>query len=289
MSTNTTIQMPKIMYGCAWKKEKTAGLVVQAVREGFRGIDTACQPKHYFEKGVGDALAQLYADGTVTRDQIFLQTKFTSLNGQDRDQPLPYNPAAPLADQVHQSFETSMVNLRTDYVDSLVLHGPLETHAKTLQVWRAMEQLHQAGKARRLGVSNMYSLPAFRRLFNDATIPPSILQNRFYADTNYDAELRQFCRDHDVQYQSFWTLTANPELIRGPVVATIAARLGKTNEQVWYRFVMALGIVPLSGTTNAAHMADDVGVDSIQLTKDDIAQLAHLIHEDAATVVEVVQ
>ncbi|KAH9120148.1 hypothetical protein AeMF1_007540 [Aphanomyces euteiches] len=276
----TKIEMPKIMYGCAWKKERTAGLVIQAVQAGFRGIDTACQPKHYFEKGVGDALAKLYADGVVTRDQIFLQTKFTSLNGQDRNQPLPYDPSASLHDQVHQSFATSMINLQTDYVDSLVLHGPLNTHERTMQVWRAMEELHRDGKARRIGVSNMYDPEAFIRLYHEAAIPPSVLQNRFYGELSYDTELRRFCRAHGVQYQSFWTLTGNPQLVHGPDVTAIATRLGKTNEQVWYRFVMALGIVPLSGTTNVQHMTDDLAVENIALTKDDLARLATLIRDE---------
>ncbi|RHY84962.1 hypothetical protein DYB37_004071 [Aphanomyces astaci] len=268
------------MYGTAWKKERTAELVVQAVQAGFRGIDTACQPKHYFEQGVGDALAQLYASGTVTRDQIFLQTKFTSLNGQDVKQPLPYDSTAPLGEQVHQSFATSMGNLQTTYVDSLVLHGPLSTHEQTMEVWRAMEQLHRDGKARRIGISNMYSPQAFSRLFHEASVPPSVLQNRFYADTGYDTELRQFCREHNVQYQSFWTLTGNPKLVHGPQVAAIAARVGATHEQVWYRFVMALGIVPLSGTTSKQHMAEDVAVELVSLTKDDVTTLARLIGDE---------
>src|SRR3990167_6136754 len=76
------IRMPKIIYGTAWKKERTASLVVKAVKYGFRGIDTACQPKHYFEPGVGQALKELETVG-IARDQIFLQTKFTPITSQD--------------------------------------------------------------------------------------------------------------------------------------------------------------------------------------------------------------
>ncbi|ETV90339.1 hypothetical protein H310_14864 [Aphanomyces invadans] len=275
-----TVPMPKIMYGTAWKKERTAELVIQAVEAGFRGIDTACQPKHYFEKGVGDALAQLYASGIVTRDQIFLQTKFTSLNGQDTNQPLPYDPNVSLGEQVHQSFLTSMRNLQTNYVDSLVLHGPLSTHEKTMEVWRAMEQLYHDGKARRIGISNMYSPDDFIRLFHAATVAPSVLQNRFYGETGHDTQLRQFCRENNVQYQSFWTLTGNSRQVRSGEVSAIATRLGVTPEQVWYRFVMALGIVPLSGTTSKHHMVEDLAVEHLSLSKEDVATLARLIGDD---------
>ena len=85
--TNARVRMPRMIYGTAWKKERTKELVLLAVRQGFRGIDTACQPKHYREDLVGDALAQLYAEGTVRREDLFLQTKFTLPGGHDERAP----------------------------------------------------------------------------------------------------------------------------------------------------------------------------------------------------------
>ena len=81
-----------MIYGTAWKQERTAGLTELAVRTGFRAIDTANQRKHYFEAQVGEALQKLYADGAVTRDELSLQTKFTYRRGQDTR--LPYDPMA---------------------------------------------------------------------------------------------------------------------------------------------------------------------------------------------------
>src|ERR1700723_2589668 len=95
------IRIPRIIYGTAWKKADTAGLVRLAIQSGFRGIDTACQPKHYDEAGVGAGVA----DGTksgLTRRDLYLQTKFTSVSGQDPKR-VPYDPMAPLPDQVAQS------------------------------------------------------------------------------------------------------------------------------------------------------------------------------------------
>jgi len=76
--------MPQLIYGTAWKKERTEALVTQALRAGFRGIDTACQPKHYHEPGVGAALAASLRGG-LTREQIYLQTKFTRCRGRIRN------------------------------------------------------------------------------------------------------------------------------------------------------------------------------------------------------------
>ncbi|HEX4938173.1 MAG TPA: aldo/keto reductase, partial [Candidatus Kapabacteria bacterium] len=150
------VAVPRILYGTAWKKERTTALVLQAFRAGFRGIDTACQPKHYDEAGVGGALRQLQTQG-IRRGDYYLQTKFTPLSGQDPER-VPYDPSAPLADQVAQSFAASCRNLHTDQLDGLILHSPLPTAAQTLTAWRAMEQIQQQGGTRQLGISNCYDL-----------------------------------------------------------------------------------------------------------------------------------
>jgi diketogulonate reductase-like aldo/keto reductase len=79
MSSFSPSQKPNILYGTAWKKERTAELVELAIKTGFRAIDTACQPRHYNEKGVGDAVKKLIDEGVITRKDIFLQTKYTPI------------------------------------------------------------------------------------------------------------------------------------------------------------------------------------------------------------------
>lgn len=207
------MSMPRFMYGTAWKKERTKELVELAVRTGFRGIDTACQPKHYHEPGVGDALQSLYSQGIISRSGVFLQTKFTSLNGQDPNR-IPYDKDAPLSQQVHQSFNISCTNLRSEYIDSLVLHSPMAQFAETLTVWRAFEEIHAQGRVRQLGISNCYSLNTLKQLYSEAVVKPTVLQNRFYAESGYDEEVRQFCKENGIAYQSFWTLTANPHILK---------------------------------------------------------------------------
>ena len=125
--------IPPFLYGTAWKKDRTEELVILAVKSGFRGIDTACQPKHYYEPGVGDALEKLYSAGVVERSDIFLQTKYTPYDGQDPNN-VPYDKNAEFADQVMQSYRKSLSNLKTNYLDSLVLHSPLNKIENTIEV-----------------------------------------------------------------------------------------------------------------------------------------------------------
>ena len=88
------------------------------------GIDTACQPRHYNEPGVGLAVKKLIDEGFIKRSDLFLQTKYTPIGGQDPNN-IPYDPSQPIEIQVEQSFQKSLSNLHTDYLDSLILHSPL--------------------------------------------------------------------------------------------------------------------------------------------------------------------
>ena len=111
---------PEFLYGTAWKEDRTAALTELALRAGFRGIDTANQRRHYFEAAVGEGIAAASRAGIARRADLFIQTKFTYLPGQDHR--LPYDPRADVETQVRQSFESSLEHLGTTYLDSYVLH-----------------------------------------------------------------------------------------------------------------------------------------------------------------------
>lgn len=173
--------MQKLIYGTAWKKEQTTVLVKQAILCGFRGIDTACQPRHYREDLVGGALLELYDMG-IKREELFLQTKFTPVGGQDMAT-IPYDPNQTVDKQILESFEVTKKNLKSDYVDSYLLHSPLFPYANLLSAWQTMESLHDKKEAKRLGISNCYELPLLQKLYADARVKPSVVQNRFYAES----------------------------------------------------------------------------------------------------------
>lgn len=273
--------LPPILYGTAWKRAATASCVAAAIRQGFRGIDTACQPKHYDEAGVGSGVAQCLGEN-LGRSELYLQTKFTPLSGQDSAR-VPYDPKAPLADQVRQSCAASLRNLQTTYLDCLVLHSPLGTHAATLAAWRAMEAAVERGQVRQLGISNCYELETLQQLHTAATIKPAVLQNRFYADTGYDRELRAFCDEVGVAYQSFWTLTANPQLLRAAAVTAPAQRHARSPAQVLFRYLTQQGIVPLTGTKSPQHLREDLEIFEFTLTPQECAAITALLEPGAAT------
>ncbi|MEO5352271.1 MAG: aldo/keto reductase [Magnetococcus sp. XQGC-1] len=269
------VRMPRLIYGTAWKKERTAALVAQAIELGFRGIDTAGQPKHYDEAGVGRGLSAALQRG-LRREDLYLQSKFTPMGGQD---PLrvPYDPHASLKEQVAQSFQSSLANLQTTYLDGLVLHSPLPDREQMEEVWQSMEQIFDQGGARQLGISNCYDLWWLEYLYRMARVKPAVLQNRFYADTGYDRAIRDFCRQNRIQYQSFWTLTANPRILAHPVMRTLMEQYNRTAAQLFFRYLSQVDIIPLTGTTSAAHMAEDLAIFNFALTDDACAALGALL------------
>jgi diketogulonate reductase-like aldo/keto reductase len=256
--------VPDFLYGTAWKEDRTAALTELALRTGFRGIDTANQRRHYFEAGVGEGLAAAYRAGIVTRAELFLQTKFTYLRGQDHR--LPYDPEAGLAAQVTQSLDSSLEHLGTDYVDSFVLHGPSSSYEWTdadAEVWEAMRKERDAGRTRLLGVSNV-SLQHLEQMEAAHAELPAFVQNRCFARLGWDREVRAFCQQRKITYQGFSLLTANPEVLQHPPLIALAAQLNATPAQVVFSFARAVGMLPLTGTSNAEHMKQDLA--SVGLT-----------------------
>ena len=264
------VRVPTFVYGTAWKEDATAPLARAALDAGFRGIDTANQRRHYFEAGVGQGLVAAYRAGVVTRADVFLQTKFTYQNGQDHR--LPYDPAADVATQVAQSMRSSLEHLGTDHVDSYVLHGPASGHGWSeddVEAWGAMVKERDAGRTRLLGVSNV-SLRHLQQMEATGAEAPAFVQNRCFARAGWDRGVRAHCQARHIVYQGFSLLTANPEVLRSRLVADVATRLGATPAQVVFRFSAAVGMLPLTGTTDAEHMKQDLASRALTLSADEV-------------------
>ncbi len=261
------VGVPPFMYGTAWKKDETTRLVELAVDSGFAAIDTANQLIHYQETLVGEALLSLAKKG-LKRESLFLQTKFTSVSGQDHR--TPYDQAADLPTQVQQSFESSLQHLHTDYLDSYVLHGPYSRWGLSQadwDVWGAMEAFYHAGTTKMIGISNVQA-DQLRELCEKSSVKPMMVQNRCYAVMGWDKDVREICQAHGIIYQGFSLLTANQDVLRDPQVWDIAKRVGANPMQIIFRFALQIGMLPLTGTTDESHMKDDLAV----LTQFELAQ-----------------
>ena len=276
MTLPVSASIPPLLYGTAWKEDRTQALVELALREGFRGIDTANQRRHYVESAAGDALAAAARAGIVTRTDVFVQTKFTHRRGQDHR--LPYDPDAELSTQVAQSLASSLEHLGTGYVDSYLIHGPASHSGWSdadAQVWAAMMNERDAGRTLRIGVSNV-SLQHLKQMAAAGAEMPAFVQNRCFARTGWDRDVRALCRDRQIIYQGFSLLTANAELLRHPLVAGLARKAKVTPAQVVFAFARAVGMLPLTGTSDAEHMRQDLASEAIDLDAQQVAAIETL-------------
>lgn len=251
--------IPHFLYGTAWKEERTEALVRDALAEGFRGIDTANQRRHYHEAAVGAAIRG--------RD-VFTQTKYTYVESQD--QRLPYDPAADYPTQVRQSFDSSLARLGR--IDSYLLHGPRTRSGLSRidqQVWRTMEELHREGRVARIGVSNV-TVDQLVLLCDFAQVRPAFVQNRCFARLGWDRDVRQVCKREGVLYQGFSLLTANIAELARHEIRKIAGSHNATLAQVIFRFAIQLGMICLTGTTKREHMREDLAAVDLVLSDDEI-------------------
>jgi len=169
-------------------------------------------------------------------------------------------------EEVAQSLASSLKNLGTDHVDGFVLHGPSSGYGwadADGEVWEAMGRERDAGRTRVLGVSNV-SLQHLEEMKAANLELPAFVQNRCFARFGWDHEVRAFCLKHEIIYQGFSLLTANQEVLNHPPFIDVAAKLNATPAQMVFSFASAIGILPLTGASNAEHMRQDL--DSLSMT-----------------------
>jgi diketogulonate reductase-like aldo/keto reductase len=268
----STSKMARMLYGTAWKEANTARLVFEAIKAGFRGIDTAAMTKHYNEAGCGDGIRRAIREGLVTRSDLYIQTKFSPSDDAFADKARYPDIAAQVRASVAQSLERLRASdVASDtYLDCVVLHSPYTHHADTIAAWRALS-LFVPSQVRSLGISNI-SHYELRALLDtpDLANPPVVVQNRFCASEHqWDAATRSLCAARHITYQGFWTLTANPsEWQAADYVGAVAVGAGVSRAVAWYALMMAADIVVLNGTTNVDHMREDLaGLRDVQAWK----------------------
>ena len=226
-----SVRSPRILYGTAWKKTRTEELVRTAIQHGFRGIDTACQPKHYHEAGVGAGVAACLNEG-LSRAELYLQTKFTPLSGQDPNQ-IPYDPSARPARRRNRSSHRSAI-CRPAISIALFCTRLYATRTKRRKYgkrWKRSsttgapsswdQQLLSPWNTLRPCIAHLESSRPWCRT---ASMPIQATTARLA----HSAATR-------IIYQSFWTLTANPRVLVHDTVKALASESGRTPAQVLFR------------------------------------------------------
>lgn len=182
---------------------------------------------------------------------------------------MPYDASAPLETQITDSINSSLKNFtfssgEEPYIDTLLLHSPLSTIELNLEAFTLLAS-YVPTKIRSLGISNTDGKTLIA-IHDKVPIAPCVVQNRFYPATGHDSQVRSFCQKNGILYESFWTLTGNPGLMKSKPVETLAKKLDGDKALALYSLIILglRGISILDGTTNLQHMSGDVhGLDRV--------------------------
>ncbi|MFK8075526.1 MAG: aldo/keto reductase [Granulosicoccus sp.] len=287
-------QMPVIGLGL-WKIDKpvVAEAVVEAIRAGYRHLDSACDYGN--EKEVGEGIKRAIDEGLCTREDLWITSKLWNTY---------HHP-----DHVVMAMDQTLHDLGVDYLDLYLVHFPIalefvpfETRyppewfydpsedmpvMKPARVplsdtWKAMETLVDSGLTRHIGVCN-YGVSLMRDLLNYARIPPAVLQVESHPYLTQE-KLMRFCAEEDIAVTAFSPLgalsyleldmaQANESVLVQPAVAGIAARLGKTPAQVVLRWGVQRGNAIIPKTTKPERLVENASLFDFELSADDMAAI----------------
>ena len=231
------------------KPEDTVEAVTQALQAGYRHIDTA--QMYGNERGVGEAIAKSGLD----RGDVFVTSKLAN----DSHRP----------DDARRAFAGSLDALGSDYLDLFLIHWPLPTRydGDYVSTWQALEEFYRDGRARSIGVSN-FQPHHLRRLHNECEITPAADQIEVNPYLTQQG-VREFCAEHQIAIEAWSPLARGGDLLRDPVVVSIAEAAGKTPAQVVLRWHIQRGDIIFPKSVTAARIRENIDIFDFELSGQD--------------------
>lgn len=232
--------------------------VVAALQAGYRHLDTA--HGYYNERGVGQGII----DSGVPREEIWLTSKLW---------PSEYGEGTTMA-----AIDAMLERLQTDYIDLIYLHHPAGDY---VGAWKDLEKAYQQGKVRALGISNFDNWPeAFYAIVDDMEIKPQILQIEGHPFAQRQ-ETRALAAKYDIQIECWYPLGhADERLLNNDVLDTIAEAHGKSVVQIILRWHMQEGFSAVPGSTNPAHIQENIDIFDFELSDAEMAQIRAIDSEN---------
>ena len=254
VTLNNGVQMPLLGFGVFQvPAEETERVVTDALAAGYRHLDTAAAYGN--EEAVGRAIR----GSGIPREQLFVTTKL-------------WIQARPGEDVVKRAFGASLRRLGLDYLDLYLIHQPLGDY---YAAWRAMQNLHQEGTIRAIGVANFYPDRLVDLIEHNETTPAvnQIETHPFFQRTDY----QQLMQQRGVQIESWGPLAEGKnDIFTNPTLVAIADAHGKSVAQVVLRWLVQREVVVIPKSVRPERMAENLDVFDFQLTEDEINKISTL-------------
>ena len=252
------VTIPKLGLG-TWfiPDEAAAGAVREAVKIGYRHIDTAQAYEN--ERGVGEGIRTC----GLAREEMFVTTKLAA-------EIKNYEEAVKVIDD-------SLEKMGLDYIDLMLIHSPQpwadfrggDYAEGNREAWRALEDAYKAGKLRTIGVSN-FKEQDLENILASCTVAPMVNQLLVHIG-NTPAALIKYCEEKNILVEAY-SPVAHGEIMRHPEVAVMAGKYGVTIPQLCIRYDLQLGTLPLPKTANPEHMRENAELD-FEISEQDMAIL----------------
>ncbi|CAM3011294.1 aldo/keto reductase [Saccharomonospora xinjiangensis] len=255
ITLNTGATMPQLGYGVFQVSPgEVTGLVSEALRAGYRSIDTAAIYGN--EEGVGRAIAE----SDLAREDLFVTTKLWN-DHQGYDSTLA-------------ALDESMARLGLDYIDLYLIHWPVPSKDTYVETWKAMQRLHEEGRAKAIGVSN-FQIPHLRRLLDETDVVPALNQIELHPNLP-QRQLREFHAEHGIATEAWSPLGQGKGLLDDPTLTSLAAEYGKSPAQIVLRWHIQLGNITIPKSATPSRIKQNIEVFDFELSADDMATITAL-------------
>ncbi len=255
---NNGVTMPPIGYGVfrMTNLEECENAVVQAVKTGYRLIDTAAAYEN--ETAVGKAIKRVIAEGVVSREELFVTTKLWITDTS--------------YEKAKEGFQRSLDRLGLDYVDLYLIHQPYNDY---YGAWRALEELYEDGKVKAIGVDNFTQDRMADFLFFNK-VKPAVNMIECNAYFQREDECR-YLKEQNILMQAWSPLAAGKEaLFTNEILCEIAQKHGKSVAQIVLRWLVLRGIVPVVKSANPIRMRENLDIFDFVLAEEEMKQIATL-------------
>jgi len=260
MSTIPTVRlndgnaMPQLGYG-VWRitNEEAASAVGEAIRAGYRSIDTAAIYGN--EEGVGQAIK----DAPVSREELFITTKvWNDRHGYD---------------ETLRAFDESLARLQLDTVDLYLIHWPVAGSEAYLDTWRALIKLKQDGRAKSIGVSN-FMVQHLQRLIDETGVTPSVNQIELHPRFQ-QKELREFHARNGIATEA-WSPLGQGTILDNEDIVALARKFNKTPAQVILRWHLDNGFIAIPKSVTPSRIRENLDIFDFSLDAEDARAIVRL-------------
>ncbi len=251
---NNGVKMPILGFGVYQiPKEDTKRCVLDAIKVGFRSIDTA--QSYFNESEVGDAIVEC----GIPREELFITTKVWIDN---------YG-----YENCKKSVMESLKKLKTDYIDLVLLHQPF---ADYYGAYRALEDLYHEGKIRAIGVSNFYPDRLSDISLFGRKVVPAINQVEVNP-LNAQVEAQENMEKYGVKMEAWAPFGEGRNgLFENEVLTSIGKKYNKSSAQVMLRWLIERGVIIACKSTHIERMEENFNVFDFKLTDEDMEKINKL-------------